>query len=254
MLNGWSRARPRSPVLRHEDPCHRRSQSIAPIEGGGYFTSGTPDFSLTEVHRQALGSPIIQLATAARLGQPLRLGNYGSSCVVPQYQEIAAQALLTSNQVIAGRHTTRCEINQAIRKALGFEGPLPLPGEKVVCLKNRKDRGLLNGTTWTVITASTDGTGFARMTIKDDVEDDDGRIVEVVSPIATFGLCSNEGIHYPRDPFDFGYCLTCHKAQGSEWDSVCLIDQSYLWRRDGTHTNWLYTGITRAADSVTIVM
>jgi exodeoxyribonuclease-5 len=88
------------------------------------------------------------------------------------------------------------------------------------------------------------------MTIKDD----DGRIVEVVSPIATFGLDSNEGIHHPRDPFDFGYCLTCHKAQGSEWDSVCLIDQSYLWRRDGTDKNWLYTGITRAANSVTIVM
>jgi exodeoxyribonuclease-5 len=224
---------------------------LPPIEGGGYFTSSVPDFSLTEVHRQALDSPVIRLATEARLDRPLRPGNYGASSVVPKYQEAAAQALLASDQVIAGKHETRCEINRQIRRVKGFEGPPPLPGEKVVCLKNRKGSNLLNGTTWEVVAVSAERNGFIDLTVKDNGT---GEIVEAVSPVATFGLPDNSGIHYPRDPFDWGYVLTCHKSQGSEWDHVCLIDQSYLWRRDNTHTNWLYTGITRAAESVTIVM
>jgi hypothetical protein len=52
----------------------------------GYFTRGVPDFSLCEVHRQALDSPVIWLATEARLGRPLQLGDYGASSVVPSYR------------------------------------------------------------------------------------------------------------------------------------------------------------------------
>jgi exodeoxyribonuclease-5 len=137
-----------------------------------------------------------------------------------------------------------------IRQALGFDGPLPLPGEKVVCLKNRRDRNLLNGTTWEVVDVSGDRGGFINLTVRDET----GRTVDAVSPVATFGLPDNSGIHHSRDPFDWGYVLTCHKSMGSEWDKVCVIDESSWWRSDNTHTNWLYTAITRAAESVTIVM
>ena len=53
------------------------------------------------------------------------------------------------------------------------------------------------------------------------------------------------------DRFDFGYALTCHKAQGSQWDSVYLFDESGVFREDSAR--WLYTGITRAAERITIV-
>jgi hypothetical protein len=47
------------------------------------------------------------------------------------------------------------------------------------------------------------------------------------------------------DEFDYGYALTVHKAQGSQWDDVMLFDESYAF---GEHRNrWLYTGLTRAA-------
>ena len=53
------------------------------------------------------------------------------------------------------------------------------------------------------------------------------------------------------DEFTFGYCLTVHKAQGSQWDKVYLFDESYVFRDD--RARWLYTGVTRAAESITVV-
>ena len=51
--------------------------------------------------------------------------------------------------------------------------------------------------------------------------------------------------------FDFGYALTVHKAQGSQWDGVLLFDESFCFRQD--RWKWLYTGITRAAEKLTVV-
>ena len=54
------------------------------------------------------------------------------------------------------------------------------------------------------------------------------------------------------DQFTFGYVLTVHKAQGSQWDNVVLFDESHVFRDSAR--NWLYTGITRAASNLTVVM
>ena len=43
----------------------------------------------------------------------------------------------------------------------------------------------------------------------------------------------------------YGYAITCHKAQGSEWKKV-LIDPQYNY---GNH-QWLYTAVTRASEEV----
>jgi ATP-dependent exoDNAse (exonuclease V) alpha subunit len=48
--------------------------------------------------------------------------------------------------------------------------------------------------------------------------------------------------------FDFGYCLTVHKSQGSEWDKVLLIDENHKHER----RRWLYAGLTRAAKSIIV--
>jgi exodeoxyribonuclease V len=54
------------------------------------------------------------------------------------------------------------------------------------------------------------------------------------------------------DEFDYGYALTVHKAQGSQWDQVVLFDESFAFREH--RERWLYTGITRAAETLTIVV
>ena len=51
--------------------------------------------------------------------------------------------------------------------------------------------------------------------------------------------------------FEFAYAITCHKAQGSEFDSVVVFDEGWLFGED--RYRWLYTAITRAKKRLIIV-
>jgi hypothetical protein len=126
--------------------------------------------------------------------------------------EASTADLLNVDQVIVGTHT-RHRINKEMRRALGFGGTTPEVGEKVLCLKNNRRLGLRNGTLWTVTAAAPLGGGFVEMTVKDD----DGRAVEVVAPEEGFSSHDGAGADLPEQPFAFGYAITCHKAQGSQW-------------------------------------
>ena len=53
------------------------------------------------------------------------------------------------------------------------------------------------------------------------------------------------------DEFDYGYALTVHKAQGSQWGNVLLVDESGCFR--DTSKRWLYTAVTRATSRITVV-
>ena len=61
----------------------------------------------------------------------------------------------------------------------------------------------------------------------------------------------NDGPEYPGDPFCWGYALTAHKAQGSQWNRVLAFDESMCFGAD--QWRWLYTAITRTIDSVVVV-
>jgi exodeoxyribonuclease-5 len=65
-----------------------------------------------------------------------------------------------------------------------------------------------------------------------------------------------EALEWPQrrkyDEFDFGYVLTVHKAQGSQWDDVVLFDESFAF--PDSRDRWLYTGVTRAAKRLTVVV
>jgi exodeoxyribonuclease-5 len=215
------------------------------IEGGGFFTNRIPDFELTKIHRQALGSPVIQLATAVRNGNQLQFGRYGDSLVTNRNAMTVADLLL-HEQVIIGTHKSRAQINADMRRKLGFYGDIPQVGERVICEKNNHALGLHNGTIWTVINAVPDAHGFLDMTVKSD----DGRVIDAVAPIPAFADTKNAGT-YSKNPFTFAYAITCHKAQGSQWDSVCVFDEGWKWKED--RFRWLYTALTRAAKRVTII-
>jgi exodeoxyribonuclease-5 len=46
--------------------------------------------------------------------------------------------------------------------------------------------------------------------------------------------------------------LTVHKSQGSQWDDVVLFDESFAFQ--DSRSRWLYTGITRAAKRLSVVV
>jgi exodeoxyribonuclease-5 len=233
------------PILVLGDPAQ-----LPPINGSGYFTAAEPDIMLREVHRQARDNPIINLATTVREGRWLRRGNYGASRVLP-LGALGDCELLDADQVLVGLNRTRRNYNADFRTWLNLESPAPIRGDRVVCLRNNHAKGLLNGSLWSVqrVLKSTD------YSIVMNVEPEDGgQNVEVRTNIRFF-TGREKDLGETRklfDEFDFGYALTVHKAQGSQWNDVVLLDESMAFRED--RARWLYTGITRAADRVTVVM
>ena len=221
---------------------------LPPIEGCGYFTAGEPDAMLTEIHRQARDNPITRMATTVREGGRLAAGRYGDSSVtVGRIDELCAGV----DQILVGRNRTRRANNSTQRSLRSLRGALPLAGDKLVCLRNDYDRGLLNGTLWRLLEAS--GSGEI-ISMRIDPEDG-GDATTVVTHRKFFDGSAHELPRWERSQyseFDFGYALTVHKAQGSQWGSVLLVDESACFRQD--RARWLYTGITRAASRVTVIV
>jgi exodeoxyribonuclease-5 len=245
---------------------------LPPVDGAGFFTDRSPDWLLTEIHRQAAESPIIVLANRARQGMRISLGAYGSVRVVGQ---VSDARLAEAGTVLVGLNRTRVARCAQIRRLRGM--PLAVSrGDRLVCLRNNRVKGLLNGSLWTVERCwshdpmvcagvrSLDGAaapgprsvgrvGWADMASWPD-EDDSQTVTIRVNPLFFEGRESelSERARRWSDEFTFGDALTVHKSQGSQWDSVVLFDESAAFREDGAR--WLYTGITRAAKELTLVL
>ena len=226
---------------------------LPPVKGGGFFTEAEPDIMLTEVHRQARDNPIIALSMAVRDGERLKRGTYGASRVIGR-DEIDAEMVLSADQVLVGTNKTRKMYNGRIRNLMGYRDAMPAVGERLVCLRNDKKKGLLNGGLWSISELRTSRRNLVTMNVK-PVDDPDGKTVKV-SVLPEFFTGEEESIPYllrrNSDEFVYGYALTVHKAQGSQWGNVMLFDESYAFREH--RARWLYTGLTRAAETITVVV
>lgn len=256
------------PVLVLGDPAQ-----LPPVDGAGFFTENVePDVMLTEIHRQAEGNPIIKLATLARNAQPLPRGTIrgeynGAVSVISSAPD---SSLLAADQIICGTNATRKSLNHRMRKLhadnlrISLDTKIahaPVVGDRVICLKNRHDRGIMNGSLWDVMSID-DRAPNARKPGPVDVSfmklrstDDPEFVVHAATPHRFFSTDPKkeklEKNERHLDEFDFGYAITCHKAQGSQWDKVLIHDQSFAFREDAHR--WLYTALTRAADKLIVV-
>lgn len=238
-----------TPILVLGDP-----GQLPPVSGGGYFTNHEPDYLLTEIHRQARDNPIIQLAMQVREGREIMHGDYGTAQVISK-GEVTQALVLEADQVLVGTNRTRRRYNQRLRELKGFTSEYPQSGDKLVCLRNDPAKGLLNGSLWQAMSASKETVkpGINLM-IRPEDDDMDRGAAKIKLLKAAFEDVDGEIPWSTRkryDEFDYGYALTVHKAQGSQWDNVVLFDESWAFR--DTRERWLYTGITRAAERLTIV-
>lgn len=238
-----------TPILVLGDP-----GQLPPISGGGYFTDHEPDFLLTEIHRQARDNPIIQLALDVREGREFDYGNYGDARVISR-NEINSDIVTSADQVLVGTNRTRRRYNQRLRDLKGFDALYPQAGDKLVCLRNDPAKGLLNGSLWKVMTSSRETVKPGINLLVSPEEDDPDRGVAKIKLLkAAFDEPDGDIPWQTKkryDDFDYGYALTVHKAQGSQWNEVVLFDESFAFR--DTRSRWLYTAITRAAERLTIV-
>jgi exodeoxyribonuclease-5 len=237
-----------APLLVLGDPAQ-----LPPIQGGGFFTEAEPDAMLTEVHRQAQDDPIVRLSMDIRAGNRIAEGQYGATQVVRR-EELDPKRVLDADQVLVGRNATRRAYNARLRQRRGFAEALPMAGDKLVCLRNNRRKGLFNGGLWMVKERPRPRRQILRMHLRPDEELGERTVKVSVRPECFTG--GIEELEWPQrkkyDEFDFGYVLTVHKAQGSQWDDVVLFDESRAF--PDNRERWLYTGVTRAAKRLTVVV
>lgn len=146
--------------------------------------------------------------------------------------------------VICGYNNTRVAVNGVIRKLRGFKDPLPEVGERLICLQNDSDLGLFNGLLVTVLNRHPQSYRWDYP--KYDFVDDTGNEYFGI-PVNPDQFGKEKRLERARKGvgvFDWGYCMTCHKCQGSEFDKVAVLEQiAGSWES----ARWRYTAATRAA-------
>ena len=230
---------------------------------------GTPDVQLEEIFRQAAENPIIKAATMARQGIPW--GYHVEEPDDKRFRNLRFGAMsdpafktdcMDADQVLCGMNKTREDLNVRMRSWLGYDvtNPYPQVGETLCCWKNDKIKGLYNGDQCTVVSAGNVYEDYLELEVR---LEDGGKTVMVKALRALFDKYYDPEsmkrvkwfIRKNLQEFDYGYALTVHKSQGSQWDKVLFMDDGLMrgWSAKAKERRQLvYTAVTRAAEKLTV--
>lgn len=204
-----------------------------------------PDVFLTQIMRQAEGSGVAKAAADIREGRPIR--PYGDEF------QVAPKGVLTVKDyaenfdiVLTGTNDLRKRMNKLLRKYAGYPEE-PVVGDKIVALANDKATGISNGEVFTITSINRSGKRVANFDLVDAFGNRFRRI-DAYLPVFKDEALSSGAPHHTVS-FTYGYCLTVHKSQGSEYERVAVIDS---WK-GADHEKWLYTAVTRASKTCTLV-
>lgn len=224
-----------------------------PPVSGNFNLMEKPDLRLEKIHRQALDSPIIQLSMRARQGLAIAQKDYSDT--VRKVSTVEAVEHLVKDgddfAFIVGTNKARVKLNRSALRYMNYDQYEPKIGVRVICLKNNYSvsppifNGQLGairaiertGIDWNVSIAM-EGNGTLDGVINGDVFNDP--MPKVNDPMYHRGLAL----------FDFGYALTCHKAQGSQFQRVFVFGSGFGTR--DMRNRWMYTAITRAKEELYI--
>ena len=183
--------------------------------------------------------------------------------------DVTPEQALRGGQVICGMNATRLQLNNAMRHAAGFgPGWLPTgPDEKIICLKNQNDLGLINGMFITLDEIVDENSLYFSAVVTDE---DGNRIGPPQEDGRRGRLRIYKGHFEDHVAFDknrhdrdwkakrmlteatYGWAITGHKSQGSQWENVVVWDDG-LGRTESDRRRWLYTVITRAEQGLVIL-
>lgn len=233
-----------------------------------------PHIFLDEIMRQAAESEIIRLSADIREGKLIKPYK-GTEINIVRHREMCDGMFTWADQILCGKNITRHTLNNYYRNMrYGEDIPNPIVGDKVICLKNNWDKitetgdALVNGTIGTIDKIATVTNkwlnpmcliDFTPETI-DNVDERDQTFHNLLMDwklITTKETTVNrENFRlFPKqlrpEQFDYGYCITTHKSQGSEYDKVLVVEEVL---RQADHARWLYTACTRAAQKLTLVL
>lgn len=237
-----------------------------------------PHIFLDEIMRQEAESEIIQLTMKIRNNEPIDFFQGNEVQILPK-SELNTGMLLWADQILTATNAQRLSINKQVRSLLGY-GPEPTNGDKVICLRNYWEDfnisgdPLVNGTigtlsnpfrTWRELPKflKTDVKRFDVICCNFESEEGIYEMIEIDRQMLLTGeKCCDWKTSYklgrsrhsdmiPKE-FAFGYAVTCHKAQGSEWDKVLVLEEKFPFDKK-EHSRWLYTACTRASEKLVLV-
>ena len=231
---------------------------------------------LDEIVRQAQESEIIKLSMEIRSGKSL-IPFKGKQVQIIGRSELTDGMLLWADQIICAKNTTRKQINNRVRELIfNTKDPKPVEGDKVICLQNQWDTiseygdTLVNGTVGTVsyiryrdtkklhpqllIDLLPEGTQPSACDADPyfrDLNIDAQLLIDGEPTVTNQNFKTFSKMEKPVE-FDYGYAITCWKAQGSEYGKVLLFEEDFP-RNAEEKIKYLYTGITRAKDKLVII-
>jgi len=244
-----------------------------PPVGDKFNLMEKPDSTLTKIHRQALENPIIKLSQYARNYGAIPHGKFSSNVFKVKWETPGCQEMFDNIKfendviVLCATNASRVALNQRIRKRLGFDKEAPYPSERIICLKNNNQTGIMNGQLGTLVWFTFVAKNIYSMSVKMDMG---GEIYSNAVHNYCFGKTSYGDLYeeiytkenrrklrrtgfYTMDAFDFGYAISVHRSQGSEWDRVVLIEEKCSMWDDEFYSRWLYTAITRARNRLFVI-
>lgn len=236
----------------------------------------SPLATLTENHRQGEASGIVGAALGVRVsGRPgLPYGTYGDGSMIVVFKDDDGAGNFINPAWWKNRGQEAppfiCYLNKTrgmLNRLFHGDGPVR-PGDKVTALERclamevtdlgggkvtlgDKTINVHNGDTG-VVKLVTEGAQAGRVDVAVQLDDADDRIVLFTNVLEKqFGM--NTKISWNDRPsgvtlLDYAYAFTCHKAQGSEWDGIIVIDEN---PRD--YQRWMYTALTRAKNRLVVV-
>lgn len=232
---------------------------LPPVNDTPFFCVGKPDFALSRIHRQAEGNPIIALSRDIREGKQLRPGKMGDAVTIAREGTVDVPDDLP--QIIVGTHKRRWRVTNMIRDIRGLESAYPSAGEPLVIRKNSMEYPMINGQEARAVSFSkADEECVADCTI----ETDDGDRIKCKvwdGPFRELRYCRRLDIEqFDHDwqaqkrweQVDFGWAITCHVSQGSQWPDVLVFDESAVFKADARR--WCYTAVTRASERLTVII
>lgn len=240
------------PIIAVGDP-----GQLPPIEDKSVIDK--PDVILKKIHRQAENNPIIQLANVIR--------NEGD---IPRSWKPSPQIQFTDKTrgvlPVIGDGFERLGMNfgimvrrNKIRMAFNLMArsqETPEVGDIVICLKNNPP--VYNGMRGLVDAIKPYKRHWYEASIRFP---DDGLVVHSMISKHQFGTDRTIESKYdvglgPTDDlglqFDYGTAMTVHKSQGSAFEECVLIPERWSRDTEQDYAQWLYTGVTRAANKITI--
>lgn len=245
---------------------------LPPVFGKPYFLT-KPDVVLTRIMRQNEGNPIVYLSQQVLAGNKLNVGIYGKSEIIPK-KDLSDSHFSKSDIVLSETNRLRWNVNNFFREKLRQYKQLDYPhnGEKIICRKNNWKRSIDGG-----IFLTNGMSGYVDSIQKWTYDRKENTMMMDFRPDFTQSIFKDIKFNYEfmymvpqssleepedastaindyfNDRFEFGYCITVHLSQGSQYGKVLYLNENIM-RTKEDQKKLAYTAITRAIDSITIVV